>query len=110
MRNGRFNTSKLCRGKASKSGGAVHPFSQKAWPIPQTSKFLFFLNQKNYKKKGHSLMGEGPPPRPGALNPPFAKKISSSYLAFFAHVVNSCWLAPAHARPAQISSKNFKHP
>jgi hypothetical protein len=29
MRNGRFNTSK-CRGKASKNGGVVYPFSQKA--------------------------------------------------------------------------------
>jgi hypothetical protein len=23
---------------ASKNGGAIHPFSQKPWPIPQTSK------------------------------------------------------------------------
>jgi hypothetical protein len=28
----------------------------------------------------------------------------------FAQVVNSCWLVPAHARPAQSSPKNFKHP
>jgi hypothetical protein len=35
MRNGTFNTSR-CR--ASKNGGDVHPFSQKPWPILQTSK------------------------------------------------------------------------
>jgi hypothetical protein len=29
---------------------------------------------------------------------------------FFEHVVNSCWLAPAHARLAQTSPQNFKHP
>jgi hypothetical protein len=29
---------------------------------------------------------------------------------FFPHVVNSCSLAPAHARPAQTSPKIFKHP
>jgi hypothetical protein len=29
---------------------------------------------------------------------------------FFGCLVNSSSLAPAHARPAQISPKNFKHP
>jgi hypothetical protein len=27
----------------------------------------------------------------------------------WADVVNSCWLATAHARPAHTSPKNFKH-
>jgi hypothetical protein len=54
MRNGRFNTSK-CRGKASKMGSVVHPFSQKTWPVPQT------LKNKNKKfKKGHSVTSGGP--------------------------------------------------
>jgi hypothetical protein len=54
-------------------------------------------SKKNLKKfKGYEtvrLTG----PRPGALNSPFGKKNSSSYPQFLAHVVNSCWLAPAHA-------------
>jgi hypothetical protein len=28
----------------------------------------------------------------------------------FVEVVNSCWLAPAHARPGQTLPKKFKHP
>jgi hypothetical protein len=31
-------------------------------------------------------------------------------LQIFPHVVNTSSLAPAHACPAQTSSKNFKHP
>jgi hypothetical protein len=34
----------------------------------------------------------------------------SSCPPLFAQVVNSCWLAPAHARPTQTSPRNFKHP
>jgi hypothetical protein len=46
----------------------------------------------------------------GCPKTPLAKKNSSSYPPFFAHVVNSCWLAPAHARPALSFPKIFKHP
>jgi hypothetical protein len=45
-------------GQASKNGGAVHPFSQKPWPISQTSKNSFkkkFKIQKNWD----SLIGAG---------------------------------------------------
>jgi hypothetical protein len=49
MNFGRINTSK-CRGKLQKMGGALHPFSQKPWPITQTSKNSFFLNKKISKK------------------------------------------------------------
>jgi hypothetical protein len=44
MRKGTFN--------ASKNGGVVHPFSQKPWPIIQTSKKLKF------KKKAQNLTSE----------------------------------------------------
>jgi hypothetical protein len=44
MNFGRISTSK-CRGQASKNGGAIHPFSQKPWPISQTSKNSFFKNK-----------------------------------------------------------------
>jgi hypothetical protein len=35
---------------------------------------------------------------------------NSSCPPFFAHVVSSLSLVPAHARPAQSSPKNFKNP
>jgi hypothetical protein len=34
----------------------------------------------------------------------------SSCPPLFVQVVNSSWLAPAHARPGQTLPKNFKHP
>jgi hypothetical protein len=37
-------------GQASKNGGVVHPFSQKAWPILQTSKKNKKFNFKISKK------------------------------------------------------------
>jgi hypothetical protein len=38
-------------------------------------------------------------------------KIPYSYCPpFWADVVNSCWLAPAHTRLAHTSPQNFKHP
>jgi hypothetical protein len=55
-----------------------------------------------FKKGGHSLTIRGLRSWPGALNPPFAKKKSSSYPVVFAYVVNSCcWLQymPALSKP-----------
>jgi hypothetical protein len=39
----------------------------------------------------------------------FFPNLLSSCPLFFVLVVNSCWLAPAHARLAQTSPQNFKH-
>jgi P pilus assembly chaperone PapD len=41
-------------GEASKNGGIVHPFSQKPWPIPQTSKNKN-LKIKIFGKKGNRV-------------------------------------------------------
>jgi hypothetical protein len=48
---------------ASKNGGAVHPFSQKPWPIPQTSKKNI---QKNIKILKKGLSAPYPSRRPTA--------------------------------------------
>jgi hypothetical protein len=50
MNFGRISTSK-CRGKLQKMG-VLYPFSQKPWPISQTSKNSFFKNKKISKKLG----------------------------------------------------------
>jgi hypothetical protein len=115
MNFGRISTSKCSSSKlASKNGGAVHPFSQKPWPIPQTSKNSFFLNKK-FQKNLNCPTGAGVDPRPagdrwprvdtcacGAV-PIFFEIFFSSCPPLFVQLVNSCWLAPAHARPAQTS-------
>jgi hypothetical protein len=36
----------------------------------------------------------------GALTSPSARNFFFLHPPLFAHVVNSCWLAPTHARPA----------
>jgi hypothetical protein len=90
----------------------VHPFSQNPRPNhkPQKSE----KNAKIAKKKKASLQSirlwaaVTCQPRVGALNY-FLPKFSS-YPHIFAHMVNSCWLALAQARPAQTSPKSFKHP
>jgi hypothetical protein len=45
----------------------------------------------------------------GADNP-FFFEFFFFYPPLFVQVVNSCWLAPTHARPNQTLPKNFKHP
>jgi hypothetical protein len=48
------------------------------------------------------------------MGPPLSNPPTPSFLPLcpqiFSHVVNSSSLAPAHARPAQTSPQNFKHP
>jgi hypothetical protein len=49
-------------------------------------------------------------PAQDRLGPFFYIIYNFSCPLLFAQVVNSCWLVPAHARPAHSSAKNFKHP
>jgi hypothetical protein len=68
---------------------------------------------KKEKKKGivRTRPGFGPSPMARCPSLNLCNFIFySSCPPFFAHVVNSWWLAPAHARPTQTLPKNFKHP
>jgi hypothetical protein len=59
MRNGRFNTSK-CRGKLQKMR-VMYSTSILKKGLAQSLNFqkIIILNQKNFKKLGHSLIGNG---------------------------------------------------
>jgi hypothetical protein len=101
MRNGAFNTSK-CKGKLQKMG-VLYTHSLKS-PGPFSK-----LPQKKNEKKGTEPTGPGvdlqSPAGCGSIPGPassvsFFFKFFSSCPPFFVHVVNSGWLAPAHARPA----------
>jgi hypothetical protein len=82
-------------------------FQKKNIKNPKNPKVGHYVRVLNYHVVAgrRSLVASWP--RPGVLN---------SNLLFFllpkiiAHVDNSCWLALAHARPAQTFPKNFKHP
>jgi hypothetical protein len=110
MENEPFNTSK-CRGKLQKMEVLYIHSSKSPGPFPR------LLKKKN-SKNGNSLIGPGGDPRsPAARGPmPGLVGLSPFLLIFFscpplfAQVVNSCWLAPTHARLVQTSSRNFKHP
>jgi hypothetical protein len=121
MRNGRFHPPH-CRGKDQKMG-VLYTHSPKMLGVSPNTK-----NKKIQKvgKKGgdkgqiHSLsdcglwlaigglVGGRLPALCGCPTP--QNFPSLSYPPFFAHVVNSCSLAPAHACPIQTSPKIFKHP
>jgi hypothetical protein len=102
MRNGRFHPHKY-RGKITPifwNGSDLHPFSQNAKPILITQK-KGEKNAKTTKKGGpaYSLLDFGPQPAGEcwSLAGRVQKNSPSSCPHFFAHVVNSYWLAPAHA-------------
>jgi hypothetical protein len=83
-----------------------------------------FRRKKNSKKKNCQNLSKHQPAsggRPLVAGRPrvdawtgsaclFKKNFLYLLPPFFAQLVNSCWLAPAHARPGQTLPKNFKHP
>jgi hypothetical protein len=106
-------------GQGSKNGNSVHPSSQNAKPISKLSqipKYNFFLNEKiggKGRRQGEAARGAARnqsdcglwlpatpvrvPITPSCKNPPF-----SSCPHLWAHVVNSCWLAPTLTYHAQF--------
>jgi hypothetical protein len=115
MRNGRLNTSK-CRGKLQKTGVLYAHSPQMPRPSPN---FLKIPKKKSKKLKSSNIVSKCRTVRaqptgncwsPDSPSCPKLQIIFFNLPKIFAHVVNSCWLAPAHARLAQTSPKNFKHP
>jgi hypothetical protein len=102
-------------GASFKKWGYCTPILPKCQAHPKTSKNQNKKNPKIQRLSDYQIDMVVYGGRPlvarlswlGALN---SKMFSSSCPHIFAHVVNSCWLAPAHACPAQTSSKIFKYP
>jgi hypothetical protein len=80
------------------------------------------FSKNNLKKNKISMLHEGGKISPSQVSRQGSKvwrgnsqraflKILYSYCPpFWADVVNSCWLALAHACPTHTSPQNFKHP
>jgi hypothetical protein len=104
-------------GASFKKWGCCTPILPKCQELPHNT-------QKRSIKKYQKIWKEGANPqsdRPRAtakaqllVAGPLFSTAASSFPSFcphfFPHVVNSFSLTPAHARPAQTSSKIFKHP
>jgi hypothetical protein len=116
MRNGRFYTSK-CRGKIEKIGVlcthspiSLGPFPK--LPIIYKKKNLKFKKKEKGTRPTLSSIDLRPTGDRWSLAglPLFFEFFFFSCPPLLEQVVNSCWLVPAHARLAQSSPKNFKHP
>jgi hypothetical protein len=121
MRNGRFHSSK-CRGKVQKMGVLYTHSPKMLGPSPNfliTPKIKSNQIKKIAKKERRqgaacslSNYMAGPvgdhwlPVSPTRV--PYTPPLQN--FPSYVHVVNSCWLATAHAHLAQTSPKNFKHP
>jgi hypothetical protein len=112
MNFGRISTSK-CRSKLQKMGVLYTHSLKSPSPSPKLPKMLFFKIKKfqfffNYPTgvgvdpqptgDQRSPAGRGLIPAPFRLFP-FFLNFFFSCPPLFVQVVNSCWLAPAHARP-----------
>jgi hypothetical protein len=113
MRKGTFNTSK-CRGKLQKMGVLYNHSPKSLGPLPKLPKKI--------SKKISKISKDGTKPDRSSVHPwpaddrwspagcrsihdpsssvPFFLNFFSSCPPIFAHVVNSCWLAPAYAHLA----------
>jgi hypothetical protein len=77
----------------------------KIWKKNEISK-----HHEEWKISPSQVYGQGSKDWRGNSQRSFLKIPYSCYPPFWADVVNPCWLAPTHARPAQTSPKIFKHP
>jgi hypothetical protein len=130
MTNGRFNTSK-CRGMLPQMG-VLYTHSPKS-PSPYSNFPKKKKLQKKFQKKGSRLgkaryrCAAGGRLQVGGLGPAGDQQSSSGrgstlgptqpapfflkfFFLLFAHVVNYFSLVSEHARLAQTSPQNFKHP
>jgi hypothetical protein len=102
-------------GASFKKWGCCIPILFKALAHFSKLPKINFKKIKKIQKKSGSLayLGVDPPAAGQHLDRPdcpFFLNFFFSCLPLFAQVVNSCWLAPAHAHPGQTLPKNFKHP